>query len=42
MNATANSPSTAKVNADDARIDALKEQFRSTPMSLDFERIRIM
>jgi pyruvate-formate lyase len=36
------SPSTAKVNADTARIDALKEQYRSTPQELDFERIRIM
>ncbi len=33
---------TAKVNADDARIDALKEQYRTTPMSLDFQRVRIM
>ena len=34
--------STARVNASDARIDRLKEQYRSTPMELDFERIRIM
>jgi hypothetical protein len=34
--------STAQVNAADARIDALKEQYRSTPQELDFERIRIM
>ena len=34
--------STAKVNADDERIDRLKELYRSTPMQLDFERIRIM
>jgi pyruvate-formate lyase len=33
---------TARVNADDARIDRLKELYRSTPMQLDFERIRIM
>jgi len=30
--------STARVNADDARIDRLKELYRSTPMELDFER----
>ena len=36
------SANTAKVNADDARIDALKEKYRSTPQELDFERIRIM
>jgi len=35
-------PSTAKVNADDKRVDRLKEQYRSTPQELDFERIRIM
>ena len=33
---------TAKVKADDARIDRLKERQRSTPQELDFERIRIM
>ena len=36
------SPSTAKVNTDTARIDTLKELYRSVPMQLDFERIRIM
>ena len=35
-------PGTAKVTAADARIDALKEELRSTPQTLDFERIRIM
>jgi hypothetical protein len=34
--------STAKVNADTARIDTLKELYRSVPMQLDFERVRIM
>ena len=34
--------STAKVKADTARIDRLKERQRSTPQELDFERIRIM
>ena len=33
---------TARVNADNERIDRLKELYRSTPMQLDFERIRIM
>ena len=33
---------TARVVADDARIDRLKELLRSTPQELDFERIRIM
>ena len=33
---------TAKVTADKARIDRLKERQRSTPQELDFERIRIM
>jgi formate C-acetyltransferase len=33
---------TAKVNTDTARIDKLKELYRSVPMQLDFERIRIM
>src|SRR5210317_1878579 len=33
---------TAKVKADTARIDQLKERQRSTPQELDFERIRIM
>ena len=30
------------MKADDARIDQLKEQLRSTPQELDFERVRIM
>ncbi len=33
---------TARVKADKARIDRLKERNRSTPQELDFERIRIM
>ena len=33
---------TAKVTADKARIDRLKEQLRSTPKEVDFERVRIM
>ncbi len=33
---------TAKVKADKARVDKLKEQLRSTPAEVDFERIRIM
>jgi formate C-acetyltransferase len=33
---------TAKVKADTARVDRLKEQLRSTPAEVDFERIRIM
>ena len=33
---------TAGVNASIERIDALKEQLRSTPQELDFERVRIM
>lgn len=33
---------TAKVTADKARIDRLKEQLRSTPADVDFERVRIM
>ena len=33
---------TAQVTADDARIDQLKELLRSTPLDLDFERVRIM
>jgi len=35
-------PTTAKVNADIKRIDKLKEQLRSTPYEVDFERVRIM
>ena len=34
--------STGRVKADKARIDRLKEQLRSTPAEVDFERIRIM
>ncbi len=34
--------STARVKADKARIDRLKERQRTTPQKLDFERIRIM
>jgi pyruvate-formate lyase len=34
--------STATVKVDKARIDRLKEQLRSTPQDLDFERVRIM
>ena len=34
--------STGRVNADDARIDQLKELMRSTAQDLDFERVRIM
>ena len=34
--------STGRVNADKARIDRLKEQLRSTPAEVDFERVRIM
>ncbi len=34
--------STAKVKADKARIDRLKEQHMSTPQEVDFERVRIM
>jgi len=38
----AKTSSTASVKADKARIDRLKEQLRSTPQDLDFERVRIM
>jgi len=34
--------STGSVKADKDRIDRLKEQLRSTPQGLDFERVRIM
>ena len=34
--------STGRVKVDNARIDRLKEQLRSTPQEVDFERIRIM
>ena len=40
--ATKNNINTAKVTADKARIDRLKEQLRSTPAEVDFERVRIM
>jgi len=33
---------TARVKTDKARIDRLKEQLRSTPQEVDFERVRIM
>ncbi len=33
---------TGRVKADIARIDRLKEQLRSTPAEVDFERVRIM
>ena len=39
---TQETTSTARVNTDTARIDTLKELYRSVPMQLDFERIRIM
>jgi len=34
-------PTTAKVKADKGRIDQLKEQLRSTPAEVDFERVRL-
>jgi pyruvate formate-lyase/glycerol dehydratase family glycyl radical enzyme len=34
--------STGRVKAEKARIDRLKEQLRSTPAEVDFERVRIM
>ena len=34
--------STGRVTADNARIDRLKEQLRSTPQKIDFERVRVM
>ena len=34
--------STAKVTVDKDRIDRLKEQLRSTPAEVDFERVRVM
>lgn len=39
---TNNTSATGTVKADDERIDRLKEQLRSAPRELDFERIRIM
>jgi trans-4-hydroxy-L-proline dehydratase len=38
----AGTSSTGRVKADKARIDRLKEQLRSTPAEVDFERVRIM
>ncbi|HUS96546.1 MAG TPA: pyruvate formate lyase family protein, partial [Hyphomicrobiaceae bacterium] len=35
-------PTTARVKVDQERIDHLKEQLRSTPAEVDFERVRIM
>ena len=37
-----NNPVTAKVTDNDERIDRLKEQLRSTPQEIDFERVRVM
>lgn len=44
MSKTNNQPesTTGRVKADTARIDRLKEQLRSTPYEVDFERVRIM
>ncbi|MBK5105373.1 MAG: hypothetical protein JJE42_14085 [Burkholderiales bacterium] len=42
MNSANAKTSTAQVKADKGRIDRLKEQLRSTPAEVDFERIRIM
>ena len=42
MKNAAQKSSTAQVKADKARIDRLKEQLRSTPKDVDFERVRIM
>ena len=36
------SPSTATVNTDTKRIDQMKELYRSVPMQLDFERVKVM
>jgi formate C-acetyltransferase len=38
----ARNSSTGRVKIDKARIDRLKEQLRSTPAEVDFERVRIM
>ena len=38
----ANKSTTGRITVDKARIDRLKEQLRSTPAEVDFERIRIM
>jgi len=38
----AKTSTTGRVKADKARIDRLKEQLRSTPAEVDFERVRIM
>jgi pyruvate formate-lyase/glycerol dehydratase family glycyl radical enzyme len=40
--ATETKSTTGSVKADKARIDRLKEQLRSTPAEVDFERVRIM
>jgi formate C-acetyltransferase len=40
--ATETKSTTGSVKADKARIDRLKEQLRSTPKDVDFERVRIM
>jgi formate C-acetyltransferase len=40
--ATKTNVNTAKVTADTGRIDLLKEQLRTTPQEIDFERVRIM
>ncbi len=40
--ATKTESSTGRVKADKERIDRLKEQLRSTPQEIDFERVRIM
>ena len=42
MKTEASKNSTAKVTADKDRVDRLKEQLRSTPAEVDFERVRIM
>ena len=39
---TSNGVNTARVNTDTKRIDDLKELYRSVPMQLDFQRVRIM
>ena len=39
---TSTASSTAQVKADNARIDRLKEQFMSTPQTIDSERVRVM
>ena len=39
--ATLKHPET-RIKADKARVDRLKEQLRSTPQEIDFERVKIM